>query len=111
MSGLTAENRKKLDCLIAEYSLSLDKLYNEKALQKGMEETAKETLQIEPKHFRKLATAIWKDAWEATQKDIESQLDLFLLYAPSEPKPHQADRRSRVDKRPTANDYSRGVLQ
>lgn len=83
MTGMTAENRKKLDGLIVEYRVCLDQLDGIKARKKAMEEMAKSALQIESKHFVKLATAIWKNNREAEQKDLEAQLDLFELYRPA----------------------------
>lgn len=84
MTGMTAENRKKLDGLIVEYGVCLDQLDGIKANKKAMEEMAKSALQIESKHFVKLATAIWKNSREAEQKDLEAQLDLFELYRPAD---------------------------
>lgn len=80
MSGLTKDERKKLDGLLVEYGLSLTRQDDEKAKQKAMEEIAKVSLKIEPAHFKSLAKAIWKDARAQVQKGIETQLDLFLLY-------------------------------
>lgn len=80
MSGLTKDERKKLDGLLVEYGLSLTRQDDEKAKQKAMEEIAKVSLKIEPAHFKTLAKAIWKDTRAQAQKDIETQLDLFLLY-------------------------------
>lgn len=45
---------------------------------------AKSDLQIEAKHFVKLATAIWKNNREVEQMDLEAQLDLFELYRPAD---------------------------
>lgn len=84
MTGMTAENRKKLDGLIVEYGVCLDQLDGIKDKKKAMEEMAKSALQIESKHFVKLATAIWKNNREAEQKDLEAQLDLFELYRPAD---------------------------
>ena len=80
MSGLTAEQRQKLDGLITEYGLSLQRTYNERQNRKAMEEMA-QTLLIKPQHFRKLATAIWNDKRELVKEDLDAQLDLFALYA------------------------------
>lgn len=82
MSGLTKKNRKKLDDVLHEYCLSLTRIDNEQSQMKAMEELVKSQLNIDPKHFKTLAKALWKDAREKTQKDIEGQLDLFLLYEP-----------------------------
>lgn len=45
-----------------------------------MEEMAKVSLKIEPGHFKVLAKSIWKGTRAQVKEDIESQLDLFLLY-------------------------------
>ena len=82
MSGLTKENRKKLDDVLSEYCLSLTRIDNEQSQMKAMEELVKSQLNIDPKHFKTLAKALWRDEREKTQKDIEGQLDLFLLYEP-----------------------------
>ncbi len=80
MSGMTKEERKKLDWLLSEYGVSLDRMEDEKAKQKSMEKMAKMSLKIEPAHFKVLAKSIWKGTQAQAKEDIESQLDLFLLY-------------------------------
>lgn len=79
MSGLTAEQRARLDGLITEYGSSLQRTYDERQNRKAMEAVA-QTLLIKPQHFKKLATAIWDDKRELVQSDLDAQLDLFALY-------------------------------
>lgn len=79
MSGLTAEQRARLDGLITEYGSSLQRTFNERERRKDME-TIAQSLLIKPKHFRALATAIWRDKRELVQNDLDAQLDLFALY-------------------------------
>ena len=83
MPGLTAEQKKKLDGLITEYGLSLQRTYDEQQNRKAMEATA-QTLLIRPQHFRKLATAIWDGKRTLVEEDLGAQLDLFALYAGEE---------------------------
>jgi hypothetical protein len=79
MSGLTVEQRQKLDELITEYGMSLQRTYDERQNRKEMEAMA-QTLLIKPQHFKKLATAIWDDKRELVQSDLDAQLDLFALF-------------------------------
>lgn len=84
MSGLTAEQKQKLDGLILEYGRSLTRTNDDKENRKAMEELAA-TLLIKPSHFRKLATAIWRDKRELEETDLSDQLALFSFYSGQEP--------------------------
>ena len=80
MSGLTTEQRKKLSDLIGQYDISLTRQAYEKLVRKSIEETVKNELQIDPAHFREVATAAWKGNMDEVKKDIEKKLDLFEMY-------------------------------
>ena len=79
MTGLTAEQKKTLDGLIAEYGQSLARIASESETKKAIEERAI-TLGIQVKNFRALAKACWNDAREIVRKELSDQIDLFDLY-------------------------------
>lgn len=67
----------ELDKLVGEYSVLLDHQKATKESIKDIEIVAQVKLLCSVKAFRTYARAIWQDALEETQSDLEDQLSLF----------------------------------
>lgn len=79
MSGLTAEQHKKLTESIRQWGKSQDRIQAEQDHQAALASTLKEECQISEKHFKKVAKAYWSDTIKRDREDAEMQLDLFEM--------------------------------
>lgn len=79
MSGLTAEQHKKLKESIRQWGESQDRIKAEQDHQAALAAILKEECQITEKHFRKVAKAYWADTIKKDREDAEMQADLFEM--------------------------------
>lgn len=66
-----------LKTLLSEYGKSLDRMDGEKDHQAAIAGRAEKECGCAPRHFKKLALALHKDAVTAGRKDLKEQIDLF----------------------------------
>ena len=81
---MTPEQTKTLKGMIHEYGNSLARIQAEKELMKFIEQRALVELQRDPKAFKTVATAYWRDETKKAREAIEAQLDLFDLVGGSD---------------------------
>ncbi len=62
---------------IKEYGDSLLRMDGERELQKAIAERAETDCRVKPAHFKKAATAYFKDKVKELREDISGQLDLL----------------------------------
>lgn len=74
---MTPETRKTLLGLLDEYDVSLTRIQGEKDLLKSIEERALNECGVEPKAFRAVATALWKDKTHELHVALERLIDLI----------------------------------
>lgn len=67
----------KLDQMVDDYGLLLTRQKETKKAIRDLENAAQVHLNCSVKAFKTYATAVWKDALESTQNDLEDQLSLF----------------------------------
>lgn len=79
MSGLTAEQHRKLTESIRQWGESQDRIKAEQDHQAALAAIVKEECQITEKHFRKVAKAYWADTIKKDREDAEMQADLFEM--------------------------------
>lgn len=79
MSGLTAEQHKKLTESIRQWGASQDRIHAEQDHQAALAAILKDECQISEKHFKKVAKAYWADTVKKDREDAEMQLDLFEM--------------------------------
>ena len=84
---MTYEHRKNLSGLLLEYQHSLDRMAGERDLLKRMEERALLECGVEPKAFRTVATALWKDQVDRTLAELTEKTNLIELIRDEE-QPH-----------------------
>ncbi len=68
---------KSLITYIKEYGDSLLRMDGERELQKAIAERAETVCRVKPAHFKKAATAYFKDKVKELREDISGQLDLL----------------------------------
>lgn len=68
---------KSLITLIKEYGDSLLRVEAEKELQKAIAEKAENDCRVKPTHFKKAATAYFKDKVKDLHEDTTEQLNLL----------------------------------
>ena len=76
---ITYEYRKTLSGLLMEYQHSLTRIAGERDLMKAMEERALLECGVDPKAFRTVAAALWKDQVERTLTELTEKTDLIEL--------------------------------
>lgn len=74
---MTPEQLKILKDLIYEYGNSLARIQGEKEFQKFIELRALVEFERDPKAFRAVATAYWRNDTKKARESLEAQLDLF----------------------------------
>jgi len=74
---MTADLREKLLTFIKEYGDSLLRIDAEKDLQKAIAERAELECHVKPAHFRKSATAYFKDKVKSLREELGEQMDLL----------------------------------
>lgn len=79
MSGLTAEQHKKLLESIKQWGDSQDRIQAEQDHQAALAAVVKGECQISEKHFRKVAKSYWADTVKKDREDAEMQMELFEL--------------------------------
>ncbi len=79
MSGLTAEQHKKLTESIRQWGESQDRIQAEQDHQAALAAILKDECQISEKHFKRVAKAYWADTVKKDREDAEMQLDLFEM--------------------------------
>lgn len=79
MSGLTAEQHRKLTESIRQWGESQDRIRAEQDHQAALAAILKEECQISEKHFKKVAKAYWADTIKKDREDAEMQADLFEM--------------------------------
>lgn len=75
----TPNKTKRLKTLLSEFGDSLVRVDGERAHQTAIAERAENECQCNPKHFKKLATALHKNRARMTREDLEGQMNLFDL--------------------------------
>ena len=70
---------KSLITYVKEYGDSLLRMDGERELQKAIAEKAETDCRVKPAHFKKAATAYFKDKVKELREDISGQLDLLEL--------------------------------
>ncbi len=70
---------KSLITYVKEYGDSLLRMDGERELQKAIAERAETDCRVKPAHFKKAATAYFKDKVKELREDIGGQLDLLEL--------------------------------
>jgi hypothetical protein len=70
---------KSLITYVKEYGDSLLRMDGERELQKAIAERAETDCRVKPAHFKKAATAYFKDNVKELREDIGGQLDLLEL--------------------------------
>ena len=85
---MTYEHRKTLSGLLLEYGNSLTRIAGERDLMKAMEERGLLECGIDPKSFRVVAIAMWKDRVDQTLEDLTEKCDLIELIRAEEETPH-----------------------
>lgn len=70
---------KSLITYVKEYGDSLLRMDGERELQKAIAEKAETDCRVKPAHFKKAATAYFKDKVKELREDIGGQLDLLEL--------------------------------
>lgn len=68
---------KSLITYVKEYGDSLLRMDGERELQKAIAERAETDCRVKPAHFKKAATAYFKDKVKELREDISGQLDLL----------------------------------
>ncbi len=68
---------KSLITYVKEYGDSLLRMDGERELQKAIAEKAETDCRVKPAHFKKAATAYFKDKVKELREDISGQLDLL----------------------------------
>jgi len=76
---MTYDRKQTLSGLLLEYQHSLDRMAGERDLLKTLESRALKECGIEPKAFRVVATALWKDQVEQTLAELTEKTDLIEL--------------------------------
>lgn len=74
---MTPEQTRILKGMISEYGNSLARIQAEKELLKSIEQRALVEFQRDPKAFKTVATAYWRDEAKKAHEILEEQLDLF----------------------------------
>lgn len=77
MSGLTAEQHKKLLESIRQWGDSQDRIQAEQDHQAALAAVLRDECQIAEKHFKKVAKAYWADTVKKDREDAEAQLEMF----------------------------------
>ena len=76
---MTYDRKQTLSGLLLEYQHSLDRMAGERDLLKTLEARALKECGIEPKAFRAVATALWKDEVDKTLEELTEKADLIEL--------------------------------
>jgi hypothetical protein len=76
---MTYDRKQTLSGLLLEYQHSLDRMAGERDLLKTLEVRALKECGIEPKAFRTVATALWKDEINKTLAELMEKTDLIEL--------------------------------
>jgi hypothetical protein len=84
---MTYDRKQTLSGLLLEYQHSLDRMAGERDLLKTLEARALKECGVEPKAFRTVATALWKDQVEQTLAELTEKTDLIELLREEE-QPH-----------------------
>ncbi len=79
MSGLTAEQRKKLLESIKQWGYSQDRIQAEQDHQAALAAVLRDECHISEKHFKKVAKSYWADTVKKDREDAEMQMELFDL--------------------------------
>ena len=79
MTGMTTDQRRTLVESIKQFGDSQARIQAEQDHQAALAAMLKDSHGIEPKHFRRVAMAHWKDEVAKQRGDAEAQLDLFEL--------------------------------
>jgi hypothetical protein len=76
---MTYDRKQTLSGLLLEYQHSLDRMAGERDLLKTLEARALKECGVEPKAFRTVATALWKDQVDKAREELAEKFDLFEL--------------------------------
>jgi phytoene/squalene synthetase len=76
---MTYDRKQTLSGLLLEYQHSLDRMAGERDLLKTLESRALKECGVEPKAFRAVATAMWKDQVDKTLEELTEKCDLIEL--------------------------------
>ena len=79
MSGLTAEQHKKLMESIRQWGDSQDRIQAEQDHQAALAAVLRDECHIAEKHFKKVAKSYWADTAKKDREDAEMQMELFDL--------------------------------
>jgi hypothetical protein len=76
---MTYDRKKTLSGLLLEYQHALDRMAGERDLLRTLEARALGECGFEPKAFRAVATALWKDEVDKTLEELTEKCDLIEL--------------------------------
>ena len=76
---MTYDRRQTLSGLLLEYQHSMDRMAGERDLLKTLEARALKECAVEPKAFRTVAAALWKDEMDKTLAELMEKADLIEL--------------------------------